>query len=704
MELDTETPSIGARVRRTARLKATWNAHVITLFVAAVAVATVIVTFAVAVLETKLDHSAVNWWAFAIFAVLLIIAEARPSFSLHFAEGGEITPGWAFAFSLLLLGAPFLAVLCTALATLIADLVAHKPTIKMVFNVCQVSLSLGLGGLVLHSSGLNGPALRGDISFVQSLGMIGAGFTVLVTSAMLLFVVMSLSRGISLRVPIREGWMTSITADGALLAVAPIFVIAVDYSLLLLPLLAVTSFIVFTSARQAMHQAHAASHDPLTQMRNRNSFHDILQHRLLDMVASDAREVASTEASRVILLLIDLDGFKEVNDRLGHATGDGLLVAFAARMERTIPSDAIAARLGGDEFAILIEGSNSIEVEMKNVHDLRSRLSQTLSVGGVPLSIVMSIGMACSPDHAMTAEELLSCADVAMYRAKRFRTGVELYGSVGAAREHGRIGLLGALSEAIENNQLSLAYQPLVRIATGQCDGVEALLRWQHSTLGAIPPGDFITVAEHTDLIVPITQFVLERAVRDTVSMNAPGVSVSINISARNLQDRHFPDLVFETLGSSGLAPHRLELEITESAIASEPERSRYAIDALREVGVRVAIDDFGTGYSSFISLRDLEVDRLKIDRGFIERITSSLKDEILVRSIIGLASELGLQTVAEGIEDMETWDLVRSLGCDVAQGFVIARPLSFEQLTNWLSRRQALTELSDFELRTLVG
>ena len=687
------------------RLRQRLHERVIELFVATIAIATVVVGGAVAVIESRLSHGSVNWWAFAIFAVLLVIAEARPSFSLHFGEGGEITPGWAFAFSLLLLGTPFLAMVCTALATLVADLVARKATIKVVFNVCQVSLALGLGALVLHSSGINGPALsNGDISFVQSLGMIGAGITVLVVSAMLLFVVMSLSRGISLRVPIREGWMTSIGADGALLAVAPIFVIAIDYSLLLLPLLGVTSFIVFTSARQAMRQAHAASHDPLTQLRNRVGFREVLEQRLLDTTPAGTAVDDGGQARRTILLLIDLDGFKEINDRLGHAAGDGLLVAFALRMERAIPDNSIAARLGGDEFAILIEGTGSISDHLAATQELRTRLSRTLNVGGVPLSIAMSIGVACSPDHATTADELLSCADVAMYRAKRFRTGVELYGSVGVAREHGRIGLLGSLSDAIDKDELWLAYQPQVRMATGECDGVEALLRWNHASLGTIPPGDFISGAEHTDLIVPITQFVLEHAVHEVVSMGDAGIRVSINISARNLQDRHFPDLVLNTLASSGLAPHRLELEITESAIASEPERSRYAIDALREAGVGIAIDDFGTGYSSFVSLRDLEVDRLKIDRGFIERMTSSPKDEILVRSIIGLATRLGLETVAEGIEDFDTWHLMRSIGCDVGQGFVIGRPLTFAQFHAWIQRRQTLSELSDFELRTLVA
>ncbi len=689
--------------RLSVRMRVRTNA--IEMFVTIVAMATAAVTVAVARIEMNLDHHGVNWVAFGVFAVLLIIAETKPSFSLRFGEGGEITPGWGFAFALVLLGSPLLAIIVSGMATLLADLTVRKSFIKILFNVSQVSLSLGLGALVLHLSGLSGPALSSEnISFLQSLGMIGAGFTVLVTSALLLCIVMSLSRGVNLKVPIREGWVTSVTADGALLAVAPIFVIAVDYSMLLLPMLGVTSFIVFTSARQAIRQTHAATHDPLTQLRNRVGFHQSLQQRLSSGDSEDQHQGDRADQRRCVLLLIDLDRFKEVNDRLGHATGDALLAAFASRMERVIPDEAISARLGGDEFAILLEGCASADQELSRARDLRARLSQTLNVNGVPLSIDMSVGVAFAPDHARTADELLSCADVAMYRAKRKHSGVEIYGAIGEAREHGRISLLGALSDAIMGDQLTLAYQPQVRIGSGQCDMVEALLRWQHPTLGAVAPGDFVALAEHTELIMPLTKFVLERAIADLVSLDSPRISVAINVSARNLQDRHFPDLVLQTLRDNQLAPNRLELEITESAIATEPERSRYAIDALRKEGVRIAIDDFGTGYSSFLSLRDLEVDRLKIDRSFIGQVTSSAKDEILVRSIIGLAAELGLETVAEGIETIDTWDLVRVLGCGVGQGFVIARPLTFANLKAWLSRREALTELTDFELRTLVG
>ncbi len=679
------------------------------IFVGTVALVTALVAAGVALVENRIDHHQVNWWAFAVFGVLLVVAETRPSFTLRFGEGGEITPGWAFAFALLLLGSPLSAMALSAVATLTAEVLARKSFIKIVFNVSQVSLSLGLGALVLHLSGLSGPSLsRGDISFLQSLGMIVAGFVVLFTSAMLLFVVMALSRGISVWVPIREGWLTSVSADGALLAIAPIFVVAVDYSLLLLPMLGITSFIVFTSARQAMRQAHAASHDTLTSLRNRAAFRQALEQRLVDANEINLVEPDGSDGDRMLVrctvALIDLDGFKEVNDRLGHATGDALLVAFAAHMERCIPSTAIAARLGGDEFAILLESGDTSADDLHTVRELRTQLAQTLDVDGFPIAVGMSIGVACAPEHATNSDELMSCADVAMYRAKRFRTGVEMYGSVGAAKEHGRIGLLGALSSAIESDELTLAYQPQVRMTSGECEVVEALLRWQHPTLGAIPPGDFVSAAEHTELIAPLTQFVLERAVADLVSLDTVDLAVAINVSARNLQDRHFPGMVLATLGANRLSPDRLELEITEAAIASEPERSRVAIETLREAGVRVTIDDFGTGYSSFLSLRDLEVDRLKIDRSFISRVGTASKDTILVRSIIELADQLGLDTVAEGIEDLPTWDLVNSLGCDVGQGFLVARPLTFATLTQWLHRRRLLADLTEFERRALVG
>jgi len=220
------------------------------------------------------------------------------------------------------------------------------------------------------------------------------------------------------------------------------------------------------------------------------------------------------------------------------------------------------------------------------------------------------------------------------------------------------------------------------------------LLRWQHPTLGQVPPGDFITLAEHTDLIGPLTQFVLTQATGDARAVERFDMRLSINVSARNLQDRRFPSSVLKALDEATLAPGRLELEITESAIASEPERSLFAISALREAGVRVAIDDFGTGYSSFSMLRDFTVDRLKIDASFVDGIAHSERQQHLVKAIVALAKGLGIETVAEGVENEQSWITLNNLGCDVAQGYLICRPMPLPELVEWLEIRQSMSAL----------
>ncbi|MEO8267698.1 MAG: bifunctional diguanylate cyclase/phosphodiesterase, partial [Ilumatobacteraceae bacterium] len=391
---------------------------------------------------------------------------------------------------------------------------------------------------------------------------------------------------------------------------------------------------------------------------------------------------------------LDLDGFKEINDRLGHQTGDMVLIGIAEQLTQSAPEAAVVARLGGDEFAVLIPDVGSEASTMAVVEQLRTELTRPIVVDGFPLSVGVSIGLAFAPTHGRTPEDLLSAADVAMYRAKRYRTGVESYKALGSRPERGRLGLLGELSHAIAADQLKIHYQPLTRFLDGTPNAMEALLRWQHPTLGQVPPGDFITLAEHTDLIGPLTQFVLTQATTDARVVDRFDMRLSINVSARNLQDRRFPSSVLKALDEALLQPGRLELEITESAIASEPERSLFAISALREAGVRVAIDDFGTGYSSFSMLRDFTVDRLKIDASFVDGIAHSQRQQHLVKAIVALAKGLGIETVAEGVETEESWITLANLGCDIAQGYLICRPVPLPDLVEWLDIRQSMSEL----------
>ncbi len=621
----------------------------------------------------------------AIFCGLLFIGETRTNW-FRFGDGGQVTPGWAFAFSIVLLGSPIVAISAMAACTLYVDLRDRKSLTKIVFNAAQITASLAAGALVLQLFGLSSPITEaGKLSYRWGIGIVVAGALVFTANGLLTCVVLSLHYKTSLRSMMNRSFFLSISADGALLALSPIFVVAIEYSLLMLPLLGVTALLIYQSTQQALKRAHEANHDGLTHLLNRRTFENHLSGFVESNLADDIHGA---------VLLLDLDGFKEINDRLGHQTGDRVLQGIADQLTRSAPEAAVVARLGGDEFAVLIPDVGSEESTMAIVEQLRDELTRPIVVDGFPLSVGVSIGLAFVPIHGRTPEDLLSSADVAMYRAKRYRTGVESYKALGSRPERGRLGLLRELSNAITADQLKIHYQPLTRFLDGTPNAMEALLRWQHPTLGQVPPGDFITLAEHTDLIGPLTQFVLTQATSDARAVDRFDMRLSINVSARNLQDRRFPSSVLKALDEAALSPSRLELEITESAIASEPERSLFAISALREAGVSVAIDDFGTGYSSFSMLRSFTVDRLKIDGSFVNGIANSQRQQHLVKAIVALAKGLGIETVAEGVETEESWLTLADLGCDMAQGFLICRPVSLPDLVEWLDIRRSMSAL----------
>ncbi len=274
-----------------------------------------------------------------------------------------------------------------------------------------------------------------------------------------------------------------------------------------------------------------------------------------------------------------------------------------------------------------------------------------------------------------------------MYKAKRCGSPIEYYDNCVKTPQRGRLNLLSELSDALADHQLHIHFQPQLRMVDGSVDTVEALIRWQHPQHGAIPPSEFIGVAEQTDLIGPITELVLRAATAGMITAGASDVKLAVNVSARSLQDSGFADEVLTVLERSGFPANRLELEVTERAIVTNVERSSYTISRLRQEGVRIAIDDFGVGYSSYQTLRMLDVDRVKIDRDFVAHLTSEPRDRLIVASLIRLAHDLGLDVVAEGVENAAIWNALTTLGCDVAQGFGIAQPMAFPDLRGWLSR-----------------
>lgn len=643
------------------------------IVISGLAVALMAITVAADLHDT--DTSA-RWLPIGLFVVLLVLGETRTWF--RFGDGGEVTPGWAFAFSIVLLGSPTVAAVAIGGCTLFIDLVDRRGLQKSSFNVAQVMVSLTAGALLLRPFGIDGPmTASGSIAVKEAIGVMVAGAVVFFTNALLTCMVLSLYHRTSLRSMLGRDFMLSITADGALLALSPIFVVVISYSLLLVPLLGVTAFLVYRSTQQAIQKAHEANHDSLTKLLNRRAFANHVEGFLGSH---------SDTSPRGAIVLLDLDGFKGVNDRLGHDVGDRLLRGVADHLTAAAPRGSVVARLGGDEFALLAPDAGDDDEALAMAEHLRRRISRPIDIDGFPLQVGASVGVAFAPLHGRTPADLLSAADIAMYRAKRYRSGVELFRAAGSAREVGRISLLSELSTAIAAQQLSVHYQPQVAFGADRPAVVEALIRWQHPVLGDVAPRDFIGLAEHTELIGPLTQFVLRQATTAALLLDDSSIRVAVNVSTRNLQDRHFPTGVLAQLASVGLATSRLELEITERAIGIEPERSRHAIGVLRDAGVTVTIDHFGTGAASFSMLHELHVDRLKIDKRFISGIATSPRQQHIVGGMLALATGLRIEVVAEGVEIEADWAMLGTLGCQVAQGYLVGRPVSIDALQTSLS------------------
>ena len=420
-----------------------------------------------------------------------------------------------------------------------------------------------------------------------------------------------------------------------------------------------------------------ALHDSLTGLPNRTLLRDRLQQAIL---------LAQRDKAALALLIIDLDRFKDVNDTLGHQYGDELLQVVAARIQGVLRASDTVARMGGDEFAIILPAVRDEQGATHIAELLVRTLEQPLSLGGQWVSIGASVGVALCPQHGDDAKTLLRHADVAMYAAKRLGGGHAVYRSNDDTNLPDRLALIGDLRRAIDNDELFLHYQPKVSLRSGRCVHVEALVRWQHPARGLVPPDQFIGFAEETGLIKPLTRWVLNAALRQCASWQADGLylPVAINLSMRNLQDPELMEHVAESLAGSGLEPAWLKVEVTESALMTDPQRARECLGRLREMGVEVAIDDFGTGHSSLSYLKHLPVSEIKLDRSFVRDMQANGNDYAIVRSTIELAHALGLSVVAEGVEDKRTWDLLADLGCDTAQGYYMSRPLPASDVSRW--------------------
>jgi diguanylate cyclase (GGDEF)-like protein len=461
--------------------------------------------------------------------------------------------------------------------------------------------------------------------------------------------------------------------------------LAVGLGALYLTLIVISISISRGLRKEVAFNAFLAEHDNLTDLPNRTLFH----------VRAAAALKKANRGDPVAIAIIDLDRFKEVNDTLGHHNGDRLLTELARRLDvNTRPEDTVA-RLGGDEFGVILTGITNPDEALWRLRDI---IDREVEVSGLPLSVESSIGFVVAPDDGNDVDDLLQRADVAMYVAKGSHSGVVRYDPDQDEYDATKLGLIAELRHAIDDGQLVLHYQPKAVIKDGTIEAMEALVRWDHPVRGLVYPDSFVPIAEQTDLIDKLTDWALDRALADVreLGRHNPKLAVSVNVSARSVSKPDFPGRVLAAVERAGVPTDRLIIELTETALVAVKDRAKDALEELDSYGVRVSVDDFGEGNASLGYLSTLPVHELKVDKSFVLDMLDNPAHAAIVRSIIDLGHHLGLQVLAEGVETDAVLLTLREAGCDAAQGFLLARPMPFKKLEEWLRERSKSRRAGD--------
>ncbi|MFG2014395.1 putative bifunctional diguanylate cyclase/phosphodiesterase [Actinomadura geliboluensis] len=652
---------------------------------------------------------------FWILGCFIIFGEMRPIITPGSTENNGATTSTTFSFAALLYAGLPIAAALQAVAVITCGIFRGRAPHRIAFNAAQYTLSLAAAQLVLALSGnlatpsslwvpqgsdLPAIALAGAVYFVCNDTLVGSA--------------VALHERVSLVKALRFDLGYQILVHLALLGLAPLMVVAMDRSALFVPLIVLPFIAVYMNASVSVRREHQALHDGLTGLPNRKLLIVRTEEALAEArgaksrgaehhgapkrgaerhrpgrLGSRRRRPADPPDHRAGLFLLDLDRFKEVNDTLGHPTGDRLLQLVAHRLTHSVRPGDLVARLGGDEFAVLLPTVRDEAAAREVAARLRAALSEPVRLDGMSFDLEASVGIALFPDHAPDFELLLQRADVAMYNAKEARTGVETYSPGKDRNSPARLSMLGDLRRAIDRSELELFYQPKVSLRDGQLVGMEALLRWRHPDQGVLEPEAFLSVAEQTYLMRSITHHVVTAALAQTAAWwrEDLAVQVAVNVSGRDLLDTGLAETIEEGLLARGLPAAALQLEITERILMNEPAYASETVGALAALGIPLSLDDFGTGYSSLVRLKRLPVEEIKIDASFVHRLADSTDDAVIVRSIVDLVRTLGLRSVAEGVEDPATAETLREMGCDAAQGWHFGRPMDAAAATAWLRR-----------------
>lgn len=615
-------------------------------------------------------------------ALLILFGELRPLHTLGRSGVGAVTTSTTFTFALLIHLGPGVAVPLQALAALVHGIAHRHAPWRIAFNVAQYTLSLAAAHAVLALGGLAATPRQPVVPHLDQLPLVVAAAAVyFVVNKGLVWRALAWWHRVPFGEVVAAELRHQLAVSGVLLGLAPLVVVVLSHRPLFVPIFVVALAAVYRTASISRAREKDALHDALTGLPNRQTF-----IRRSEATLAEARR----RGGRIGLLLLDLDRFKEINDTLGHLTGDRLLTLVADRLVRAGRPGDLVGRLGGDEFGVLLPSVRDAASARALAGRLVDTFAEPFALDGLVLDLNASVGIALYPDHAADFESLLQRADVAMYQAKSVSGSVEVYAVERDRNTPDRLALLGDLRRALDADELALYYQPKVSLTDGSVVGLEALVRWTHHTRGPMSPEFFVQLAEETGLMPRLTGYVLETALAQAATWWRSGITVpiAVNVSLRDIHAADFVQTISSGLERYGVPSSALQLEITERVLLEDPERISETVRGLEALGVQLSLDDFGTGYSSLVHLRRMPVSEIKIDRSFVRRLVSDAEDSAIVRAAVDLAHSLSIHVVAEGVEDKETWDYLAELGCDTAQGWLISEALPSERATSWLTER----------------
>ncbi|MFO7283856.1 MAG: EAL domain-containing protein [Thermobifida fusca] len=612
-----------------------------------------------------------------VLLCMVIIGELRP-IAAQRPTGGNAPTSLPFSFALVIYHGLPIAGLVQAVGSLLAGVTRGQEPHRIAFNIAQYTLSFGVADAVIQLAYPRTPLVPWVPQGSGLVMVVLAAGAYFVTNLLLVECAVAMHERIPLHRVLMKDLGYRLFVAGVLLSLAPLVVIAMAHSIWLVPLFFFPLAALYSSASLSVKREYQANHDELTGLANR---------KLLILRTQEALSEAQERRQCVGLLLLDLDRFKEVNDTLGHPTGDRLLQTVAYRLTHSVRPGDLVARLGGDEFAVLQPQVRDAASAREVAARLRVALAEPLRLDGMDFDLEASIGIALYPDHAPDFELLMQRADVAMYVAKEQRTGVELYAPHKDRNSAARLSLFGELRRALIENELEMFYQPIVALADERVVALEALVRWRHRRRGILPPEEFVPMVEQSYLMRSFTHEVIEQTCAQAARWWSEGITlpVAINLSARELLDPTLPESIESGLRRYRLQPKALRLEISERALVSDAEAIIPAIMSLAELGVTVALDDFGTGYFTLARLNGLPVGEVKVDGSFVRHVIDDSDSKVVVEAAVDLMNTLGLRAIAEGVENAEQVEAVRALGCYAAQGRYFTPPLDAGAVTGWL-------------------